>query len=80
MNKLRQASPELREASKQYTNKLKRKLQLIHDLIEIRIKDADKEFKSAVQEQRWSNVSGWHGIGTGLLMAQNIVREELNEL
>jgi hypothetical protein len=53
-------------------------LKLVYDLIEMRRKDAEKEFETAVTEKRWSNVSGWHGISTGLMMAQKVIQEEMN--
>ncbi len=49
-------------------------------LIEQRRKHADQQRDDAVREQRWSQVAGFDGIGTGLLLAEKIVREEMQAL
>lgn len=49
-------------------------------LIEMRRKDTQKQFEEALVQQRWSQVAGLDGIGTGLMMAEKIVREEMLSL
>ena len=55
---------------------LKSTLRLTLKLLELRIRDNERNFQEAVAEERWSQVSGLHGIGTGLLMAKRVVEDE----
>lgn len=65
---------------KKQNRQTKKTLKLVYELIEMHKQSADKEFQSAVDNQHWSQVSGWHGIGTGLLMAQKVIQEEMDAL
>jgi hypothetical protein len=58
----------------------KKELKLVLELIEMRRKSAEQEFKDALDNHRWSQVSGWHGIETGLIMAKKVIEDELKTL
>lgn len=49
-------------------------------LIDLRITCNDNEFNGAVANQRWSQVAGLHGVGTGLVLARKLIVEEFESL
>ena len=49
-------------------------------LLAIRQADNKRDFEEAVAAGRWSQVAGLDGVGTGLLMAESLLRDELKEL
>jgi hypothetical protein len=61
-------------------NRIIKELQLVESLLQIRIADNDRKFKDALDGQAWSHLSGLFGIGTGLLMAKNLIQEEIQIL
>ena len=54
--------------------------QILLSLVRRRMQDSDKELAEAVAAQRWSEVAGLNGIGTGLAMAEKTIRDELLSL
>lgn len=54
-------------------------LGMLLSLVVMRRKDYDKQRDEAIQQQRWSQVAGLDGIGTGLLMAEKLIKEEIKE-
>ena len=57
--------------------KTKTSLEMVLALIRERRKARQAEFEQAVECGRWSNVAGYDGIITGLLMAEKTVMDEL---
>lgn len=53
---------------------------ILKALLDLRIADNDKEFRAARDGERWSQVAGLHGIGTGLLIARRLIEDEFKSL
>lgn len=53
---------------------------VLRGLLDLRISTNEREFNDAVAQGRWSQVSGLHGIGTGLLMAKRLFEDEFKAL
>lgn len=58
----------------------KNRIELQRKLIKLRQDDYKRTFDEAVAAHRWSQVAGLDGIVTGLMMADNLLRDELREL
>jgi hypothetical protein len=54
-------------------------LHWILGLIDIRRRSAQQELKDAIEKKQWSKVPGWDGIDIGLMMAEKIIKEEMQQ-